>query len=146
MLWAFVFSVISIYWGLGGTFGMETVGEGMLELALSGDAQLMLINWVSVVGKIGLGLLVLALLRNWGGDGLRRLLRIGLWIGGILMLLYGGLNLIQHVLMVTGNVPIASLLGTPEAVRWHIFLWDPWWMLGGILFLLTARYFSQTRG
>jgi hypothetical protein len=25
------------------------------------------------------------------------------------------------------------------SLRWHVFLWDPWWLLGGILFLVTAR-------
>lgn len=143
IIWAFSFAALSAYWGAGGTFGLATLGDGMLELALAGDAEIMLINWVSVVGKIMIGLFALGLARQWGSPRLRRLMLTGVWAAGILMVLYGGLNLIQHILMAAGSIPVAGLLGSQEAVRWHIFLWNPWWLLGGILFVLTARHFSK---
>jgi hypothetical protein len=30
-----------------------------------------------------------------------------------------------------------------DAVRWHLLLWDPWWLLGGILFALGAWQFTR---
>ncbi len=143
VIWAFVFAALSAYWGSGGTVGLDTLGDGILEMALAGDSELMFINWISVVGKIIIGLLVLGLMHQRGAKRLRRLMLIGVWATGILLVLYGGANLVQHILMAVGNIPIAGLLGSQETVRWHIFLWDPWWLMGGILFLLTAWYFSK---
>ena len=46
----------------------------------------------------------------------------------------------------------AGVLSTPEglgatALRWHFVLWDPWWLVGGILFgLATWSYSRRSRG
>jgi hypothetical protein len=56
----------------------------------------------------------------------------------VLLTLYGAANLVQHGLMEAGIVDTPDGLGS-DAVTWHLALWDPWWLLGGILFLLAAR-------
>jgi hypothetical protein len=60
------------------------------------------------------------------------------------MLLYGAANLAVRAAMAAG------LLATPgsmhsDAARWHLLLWDPWWVLGGVLFVLAA-WSSRRRG
>jgi hypothetical protein len=137
-LWSFIFALISFYWGIGGTIGLETLGEGIKAQALAGDPEILLVNWIGVFGKVLIGLLALAAGRRWLLPRLNHGLRLGLWIAGGLLALYGSLNLVQHILMLTGIAPIARSLGSLAAVRWHLFLWDPWWLLGGILFLLAA--------
>src|SRR6266542_2164164 len=53
------------------------------------------------------------------------------------------------LLWITGALKTAAglmalgLLATPEsmhsdAARWHLVLWDPWWVLGGVLFVIAA--------
>jgi hypothetical protein len=38
---------------------------------------------------------------------------------------------------------IGVLLGSEAAVRWHLALWDPVWLLGGILFAAAAYFFGR---
>jgi len=142
-LWSFLFALANLYWGLGGEIGLETLGEGMKAMAQARDPALMLVNWVSVVGKIMLGGLALVLIRPWNSRRLRRLLQIATWAAGLLLALYGLGNAVQHALMLIGAIDIASLLGSVSAVRWHLFFWDPVWLLGGVLFLLAARQYSR---
>lgn len=143
-IWALLFASTNLYWGLGGTFGVETLGQGIAEMANARDAELLLINWISVGGKFALGLLALALLRPWSKR-ISSALHICTWIAGALLTFYGAGNLIQHVLMLTGSIPVARLLGSPDAVRWHMFLWDPLWLIGGVLFLLLANNYRKTK-
>jgi hypothetical protein len=47
-------------------------------------------------------------------------------------------------------VMAVGLLATPtsmhsDAARWHLLLWDPWWVLGGALFVAAAWSFSRDR-
>jgi hypothetical protein len=48
-------------------------------------------------------------------------------------------NLIQHALMKTGVVPVPRGLDA-QALPWHLWLWDPYWILGGLLLLFAARF------
>jgi len=66
------------------------------------------------------------------------------WVAGVGMLLYGGANLAVRAVMAVG------LLATPEsmhsdAARWHLVLWDPWWVLGGVLFVIAAWTCGRAR-
>ena len=143
-VWAFLFAATNLYWGLGGTFGVETLGQGIAEMANARDSELLLINWISVGGKIALGLLALASLRPLTKR-TSTILHISIWIAGILLTFYGLGNFIQHALMLTGTIPVARLLGSLDAVRWHMFIWDPLWLIGGILFLLLADNYRKTK-
>lgn len=140
-IWAFAFAAMSFYWAAGGTVGVHTLGEGIAQMAETRDPELIGLTWITGGLKVLAGVFALLL----PADRLlpRPLLRIGAWGAGILLTLYGIGNLIQHSLMATGSSPIAGLLGTPEAVRWHMLLWDPFWILGGILFLVAAWQYSR---
>ncbi len=41
--------------------------------------------------------------------------------------------------MVTGLRDTPEVLGE-QAARWHLLLWDPVWLLGGVLFLAAALH------
>ena len=32
----------------------------------------------------------------------------------------------------------------PGEIRWRFWIWNPWWLLGGILFLLTALQYQRS--
>lgn len=139
--WAFVFAAVSIYWALGGTAGVSTVDPSFLERADEPAAVAML--WLTAAVKVAGGLLALAFVQDWGRALPRRVLLLGGWAGGAGMALYGGLGFILDGLRVADAIEVREASET--AARWHFAVWDPWWFLGGVLFLLaTLQYQRQT--
>jgi hypothetical protein len=134
--WALMFAASNVYWGLG---GRQAVPLPDPEAALA-DPTFRLINLVAVGGKAGMAQVALATVwaQGTGQTGLpRRLLLIVAYGLGIGMTLYGGLGLIVDTLRLLGVLAVS-----PESwpsLRWHVFLWDPWWIAGGLLFLGAAR-------
>jgi len=63
------------------------------------------------------------------------------WAAGIGMLLYGAASFVQHLLMATGVITLPPGLGRTGAYG-HLLLWDPWWSLGGILFIAVSYQLS----
>jgi hypothetical protein len=51
------------------------------------------------------------------------------------MCLYGGLGLVSDVLHVTGVINDPT---NQKWFFWYLVLWDPWWVLGGVLYVATA--------
>lgn len=137
--WALLFAAMSFYWAAGGKIGIHTIAAQVEEIALANDP---IVVFVTGVLKALLALLALALAQPWGAVIPRRLLLIAGWGAGIFLLLYGGASLVDHGLMVTGVIDTPAVLGH-RAARWHLFFWDPWWLLGGILFTLTIRRFQR---
>jgi hypothetical protein len=140
--WSFAFAAMSFYWAAGGTVGAETLGNEIERLAEERDSGFVAELWVTAFLKVLGGLLALALARPRWDVLPARALGIAGWIAGGLITLYGAGNLIQHGLMEAGAVGTPDDLGS-EAVTWHLALWDPWWLLGGILFLLAAREYAR---
>lgn len=134
-VWALLFAALSFFWAAGGRTGLHP-----LELeAAPGDATWAVINLVVGIIKVIIGLLALALVQPWGRIFPRKLLRFGAWALGIGMTLYGGAGLISDILHVTG------IINDPANVRWffwYLVLWDPWWILGGILYI-AATWLSR---
>lgn len=142
--WAWAFAAVSFYWAAGGTLGLATLGTQLERLALARDPLAIWIGgWAVGVAKFIGGLLPLAAVQPWGKRVPRWLLLTCLWAGGIGMTLYGMASFVQHALMMTGVIALPAGLGRVGA-RWHLVLWDPWWTLGGILFLATARLANRS--
>ncbi|MGI8687112.1 MAG: DUF3995 domain-containing protein [Thermomicrobiales bacterium] len=141
--WAFVFAALSFYWAAGGTAGVSTNAPAITRPVLARDPTWIAILWGTGALKIIAGLLALALVRPWGRALPRWLLLTAAWGAGAMMAGYeGAASLVQHALMVVGVVSTPAGLG-PLAARWHLVLWDPWWLIGGILFCLTAWHYSR---
>ena len=131
--WAVLFAAANIYWGLGGRLAIPFADA---EATLA-DPILVAGNWLAAVLKLGLGLLALATFQPWGQLIPRRLALVSIYAAGISMLLYGALGLIVDGLRLVGVFAVSPSAWI--ALRWHVFLWDPWWIVGGVLFLLVAR-------
>jgi hypothetical protein len=142
-VWAFIFAAMSFYWALGGMTGAETLGTGIAELARERDSEILMITWITGILKAAAGVAVLALIQPWGRMFPRWLLRLGVWAAGIIFVVYALVNLIQHGLMGLGVNEIAPMIGTSSAVLWHLLFWDPFWLLGGVLFILTVRRYGR---
>jgi hypothetical protein len=139
--WGLAFAAISFYWAAGGTAGAVTIGPAITGLAH--DRAFIAVLWITGVLKVVGGLVALALVRPWGRRIPRWMLLWATWAGGILLALYGAASWIQHGMMVGGVLSVPSGLGHTAAL-WHVVLWDPWWLLGGILFLVAAWYYTRT--
>ncbi len=79
-------------------------------------------------------------MQPWGWRLPRRLLLVLGAATGAGITLYAVANLVQHALMATGAIITPDALGT-HAVPWHLALWDPFWLIGGLLFIVAARDF-----
>jgi hypothetical protein len=100
---------------------------------------------VTGVLKVLAGLVALALVRPWGRVVPRRLLLVAAWGPAAIFCLYAAANFVDHGLMESGARSIPDALGA-DALRWHLLLWDPWWLLGGILFAAAAWQFGRGTG
>jgi hypothetical protein len=134
---------MSFYWALGGRLGLETLGDFVVSMA--DDPAFVAFVWLTGFLKVALGLVALALIARgplakppW-----QRLVRVAAWIIGIALTLYGVSLLFQHALMLVGVVPVSASLGA-AALPWHVWLWDPFWLLGGVLFVAAAWQQSRT--
>ncbi|MGI8855695.1 MAG: DUF3995 domain-containing protein [Thermomicrobiales bacterium] len=144
-IWAFVFAAISFYWAAGGRAGAATNAPAITAHVLARDPGWIAILWATGVLKVVAGLLALALVRPWGRVFPRWLLMIAAWGAVALMGLYeGAASMIQHALMVTGVIATPTGLGSRSA-RWHLLLWDPWWLVGGLLFAAAGWYYHYHR-
>ena len=136
--WALIFAVPSFVWAAGVDLGTETIAA---DVDAAGIADPMLLAVTGVL-KVLAGLVALALVRPWGRRIPRRLLLVAAWGAAAFFLVYAVVNLVDHGLMEAGARSIPEELGA-DAVRWHLLLWDPWWLLGGILFAVAAWQFSR---
>ncbi|MDI6099267.1 DUF3995 domain-containing protein [Actinoplanes sp. NEAU-A12] len=141
-VWALAFTALSVYWACGGTVGEGTIGAAIEGSAVAREPDFVLLLWVTAVLKFMAVLLALTLigrLFRWVPRWMR--LTAG-WVAAVLLLGYGLANLVQHLLMWTGAVAVPDGLGS-AALPWHLLLWDPIWIVGGILFTATAIYASS---
>jgi hypothetical protein len=142
--WALVFAAMSFYWAVGGTFGIETQAESIQAAARDRDAEFVAVLWATGALKVAGAGLALALVQQWGRMIPRRLLLVAAWVtsGGIL--LYGGLNFIVGVAVaLLRAIDVVETPADTSAFWWHLLLWDPWWMLGGVLYCMAAWYFQR---
>jgi uncharacterized protein DUF3995 len=129
--WAFLFAALSFFWAAGGRTGLhplETASVGPVWVA---------INLVAGILKATAGLIPLALVRSWGRIIPHWLLLLAVWVLGVGMCLYGGLGLVSDVLHVTGVINAPT---NQKWFFWYLVLWDPWWVLGGVLYVATAWF------
>ena len=116
--------------------GRETIAADIAQIPLANDP---VVVWATAGLKALVGMLALALVRPWGRLLLRRVLVAAAWATGLLLTLYGVANLVDHGRMVAGLRATPAVLGE-QAARWHLLLWDPVWLLGGVLFLAAAQH------
>lgn len=143
---ALLFAMVSLYWAVGGTVGLETVGSGAVELSESGGVAIRLALLFVTALKLAGAFLALALIQpfRWG-------LRIPRWMlliagggGAGLLVLYGGGQILIQLLVKEG------VITAPVDMDWqgfygHLYLWDPWFLLWGVLLgATTLSYMRRT--
>ena len=134
---AFAYAMMSLYWALGGHALVSTIGGYVEQFARRGGALPVLIALAATLAKAAGGLLALALVRPWGRMVPRRWLLSGSAGTSALLVVYGGLNVLLGALVLLGVIhPTGSVDRT--ALRWHVGVWDLWFLVWGILLALAA--------
>ena len=141
---ALAYALMSLYWALGGHALVSTIGGYVEQFARRGGALPVLVAFAATLAKVVGGLLALALVRPWGRVVPRRWLLIGSAGASGLLVVYGGLNVLLGGLVLSGVIhPAGSVDRT--ALRWHVGVWDLWFLVWGILLALaTVGYWRRT--
>jgi hypothetical protein len=141
---AFAYALMSLYWAAGGHALISTIGGYVEHFARRGGALPVLAALAVTVAKAAGGLLALALVRPWGRVVPRGWLLIGSAAVSVLLVVYGGLNVLFGALVLSEVIhPAGSTDRT--ALRWHVGVWDLWFLVWGILLALaTAGYWRRT--
>lgn len=139
---ALLYGAMSFYWAAGGTLGLDTVGGQLEELGRARGPALISLVWATGVLKVLAGLLALALVRPWGRLLPRRVMLAASWGGAVLLTCYGGFMVAGQTLVVSGVIP-ASPTADWTALWWHLLLWDPWFLLWGLLLGLAAWHYTR---
>jgi hypothetical protein len=135
------FALVSIYWGLGGTALLDTVGGSLEAQGRAGSAAIVVLVWASVLLKLIAAVLPLAAVRRWGPASLHRLVRAFAWTAAVILTGYG-LLLTSVGLLVQAGVIATDASANDRALAWHAYLWDPWFLVWGLL-ALTALLASR---
>jgi len=141
---AFAYALMSAYWALGGHALISTIGGYVEQFAHQGGALPVLAALAATLAKVAGGLLALALVRPWGRVVPRRWLLTGSTGASALLVVYGGVTVLFGALVLSGVIhPAGSVDRT--ALRWHVAVWDLWFLVWGILLALAAvGYWRRT--
>jgi predicted secreted protein len=141
-----LYAAISVYWGLGGSWLLDTVGASLTQAGRSASALVVLAVWCAVglkviasvlpllaVGAVGVGAVrVGAVGVAAAGSRLPRLIRALTWVEAVILTVYG-LILTAVGLLVQAGVISPSANADHRALEWHAYLWDPWFLVWGLL-------------
>jgi hypothetical protein len=123
---------ISVYWGLGGSWLLDTVGGTLEAQGRAGSASVVLAVWAAAGLKVVAAILPLLATGSVLRPARLRWLRILAWVEAVILTLYG-LVLTAAGLLVQSGVLSTSANADHRALAWHAYLWDPWFLLWGLL-------------
>lgn len=141
MTWGILFAIPSFIWASGGTLGADsTVSPDLVKMARDRVPWFLAVLWLTGFLK---------LFGSWIGYLLRsqrrtRYGRIAVFCAGgasTLLTGHGLLFVIRGALAETGVAPVkADLAGL---IRWYLYLWGPYFVLGGVAFGLAALWYLR---
>jgi hypothetical protein len=142
---AALFTAVSLYWAAGGTALLNTVGGFAVQASRSSGAAGAAIIWGAVVLKAAGAVMPLWFVRPWGALIRPRWRTAIAAAAAAILMLYGAVEVTGEALVELGAVRPA---GHPDwlALRWHLALWDPWFLLWGVLLAIAAWQFARQRG
>lgn len=139
-------AAMSVLWTIGGTWLLDTVGGSIEKIARTRSTSAVALGTAISLAKAGAAFLALALVRPWGRHVPTRVLKGANIFASAVLVTWGGANVLAGALVLTGVVSPAD--GVDErALRWHVFLWDLWFLLWGValaLALLGIRRANRT--
>jgi hypothetical protein len=137
--WALLFALANVYWALGGRLAVP-LADAAAALA---EPSVAAANRAAVALKLGMAVVAVATVQPWGERVPRRLLLLAAFGLGAGLTVYGGLGLVFDALRAAGALPASE--ATRAVLGLHLLLWDPVWLLGGVLFLATGEGYRRRR-
>ena len=122
----------SLYWGVGGTWLLGTLGERMVDAFAGWEWLLVPIGAVKLTAA---WVPLLAASRGWPA---RRLVRGTCWTGAAVLVAWGGLNTVVGDLVLTGVVVPDDGYDRLGMVG-HALLWDPLFLVWGLALAVGLR-------
>jgi len=139
--WGILFAVPSFLWALGNDFGASTtVSPSLIKLAQDRVTWFIAVLWATVVLKLIAAGIGFGLTRRWNPVGERILICCGSG-AAVLLTWHGVLFIVQGVLVESGATAIEPTLRAIS--RWYLYLWGPWFVLGGLFFGAAAWAHTQ---
>ena len=141
------YAAISVYWAVGGTWLLDTVGGMLEQQGRAGNPGIMLAVWAAAVLKIIGAIVPLAAVgvtprqattARW------RQMRVLAWLEAAILTIYG-LVLTGAGLLVQSGVIASAASADHRALAWHAYLWDPWFLLWGVLITAALVRSRQPR-
>jgi Protein of unknown function (DUF3995) len=131
---AFASAATTAYWLFGGTALLDTLGGSVERLARDRSSAALALAVAVVVVKSVAGLLALLLL---GPARPRWRIIVGLDIlAAAVLCLWGAANVLVGALALSGAVERSDV--DRHALRWHVFLWDAWFLVWGLALALAV--------
>ena len=135
------YALVSISWGLGSTWALDTVGGTLETEGRAGNAALSVIVWASVLLKLIAATLGLVVTRPHHQP--QKLVVVAAWVAAGVLIVYGGVLTFVGLLL-QANVIHADANADYRALAWHFYLWDPWFLVWGLL-LAAALWHSRAQ-
>ncbi len=126
------YATVSLVWGLGGTWLLDTVGGELVIGGRAGDPLIIFALWAAIVLKLIASALPLLAVSPGINGKLRKPIRLLCGVEAVVLTTYGLILTIGGVLVHLGVIPPAAD-ADHRAIAWHAFLWDPWFAAWGIL-------------
>lgn len=134
-----LYAAVSVYWGAGGKWLLDTVGGSLARPGRAHDTTVIIAIWAAAALKLTAALLPPLALRNRGRQ--RHLARLLAWAAAGILTTYGAVLTTIGVL-IQADVIHSSANADQRALTWHAYLWDPWFLIWGLL-IATALLRSR---
>jgi hypothetical protein len=129
------YAAVSVYWALGGTWLLDTVGGTLEQQGRTGNPGIIVAVCAAAVLKVIGAIVPLAAVGVTSGQATiarRRQVRALAWLEAAILTIYGLVLTAAGLLVQSGAIaPAAS--ADHRALAWHAYLWDPWFLLWGAL-------------
>ena len=127
-----LYAAVSIYWGAGGTWLLDTVGGSLARLGRSHNASVLAAVWGAALLKSVAAILPLLAIRKPKTPVSTARLRALAWAAVVVLMAYGAV-LTTVGLLVQADVISRSAHPDNRALAWHAYFWDPWFLIWGLL-------------
>ena len=137
-----LFAAVSVYWALGGMWLLATVDRSIEEQARAGNKGLILAAWAAAILKVSAAVLPLLALRRFSRPVWNRSAWLLAWLSAAILSFYGLVQTAVSQAVLVGFIDMSSA-ADHRALAWHTYLWDPWFLIWGLLVtaaLLRSRH------